>query len=230
MQCKKCQLQKEAEQFYQPTAKNKSRLTTCKVCLAIEKRIRNERNNQNPFKNLDGEVWVGILEAPDKYEISNKGRLRSLYREMDGEKIWTYLTPKILMCGLNNYGYKMAILRINGDNVGRLLHRMLAQAFLPNPQKLPFINHKDCNKVNNQLANLEWCTQKENVRHAFKMGVVNTTRGEKCGRSRLKEKYIEGIFTSKESSVSLAKKFNVHPASICAIKNRKSWRHVTDKL
>jgi len=222
--CAKCFLIKPLDDFYKAPNRNFYN-GSCRVCCASNKRIRDSKNNKRPFVDIDGEIWVGIEDAPDKYEVSNKCRLRSLYKEVNGIK-WYYHTPKILECGLNNHGYKFTVLRINGIDTGRLLHRMFANKFLPNPLNLPFINHKDADKTNNDITNLEWCTQKENVRHAFSMGIVNTAFGENAGKSKLKENEVFDIFNSKEQKSILAKRYKVNFSSIHAIKTGKNWKHL----
>jgi hypothetical protein len=80
-------------------------------------------------------------------------------------------------------GYATVTLCKNGKSTSRTVHRLVAEAFLPNPGNLPIVNHKDGNKQNNRLENLEWCTQKANVAHAIKMGVHGKIR-----RKRAQEK------------------------------------------
>lgn len=73
-------------------------------------------------------------------------------------------------------GYAIVTLYKDGKSTSRAVHRLVAEAFLPNPDNLQIVNHKDGNKQNNRLENLEWCTQKENVAHAIKMGVHGKIR------------------------------------------------------
>lgn len=80
------------------------------------------------------------------------------------------LTGKILKHLIQTQGYKYIKIRVNGKPKNLLLHRLLAEAFLPNFDNKPYINHKDGNKVNNTLDNLEWCTSSENNFHAYQMG------------------------------------------------------------
>lgn len=66
----------------------------------------------------------------------------------------------------NGFGYKYVMLVINGKYKQHKVHRLVAETFIPNPKNKPFINHKDCNRSNNNVLNLEWCTQKENINYA----------------------------------------------------------------
>lgn len=189
------------------------------------KRINDAKRICVPFVNLKDEVWRGVKEYPEKFEVSNKGRIRSLFKEVKNG-IWHYHNAKVLQCNISSYGYTRTVLRIKGKNIGRLIHRLVAEVFIKNPLNLPFINHKDCNKINNNVENLEWCTQIENVRHAFKMGVVNTAIGEKAGKAKLKEHEVKQIFYSKEKKSLLAKKYKVSHSAIRSIKTGKSWKHL----
>ena len=71
----------------------------------------------------------------------------------------------------DKYGYLYVRLSIDGNSKHRTIHRLVAETFLPNKQNLPQINHKDGNKKNNKVSNLEWCTQKHNMQHAIKTGL-----------------------------------------------------------
>lgn len=104
------------------------------------------------------------------------------------------------------------------------LHRLVAETFIPNPLNLPQVNHIDGNKLNNNVSNLEWCTNEYNMQHA----VENNLRpnGESCFLSKLKEEDVKDILKSKFSTSSLAKKFNVNYSTIKSITNRFTWKHV----
>lgn len=69
---------------------------------------------------------------------------------------------------INSSGYVQIQLQYRGIKKTTLLHRIIAMAFIPNPENKPYVNHKDCNKLNNKLDNLEWVTHKENMQHAVK--------------------------------------------------------------
>ena len=106
------------------------------------------------------EVWKDIKDYEGIYQISNFGRIKSLARK----RIITYTTKeKILKPIKRRDGYLGFNLR--GKNISQ--HRILAQYFIPNKKDLPFVNHIDGNKANNNLKNLEWCTVSQNVLHAY---------------------------------------------------------------
>ena len=80
---------------------------------------------------------------------------------------------KPLMGHVDRCGYKQILLSENGKTRNYLAHRLIAQTFIPNPDNLPFVNHKDGNKLNNAVSNLEWCTRSENAIHSFRTGLQN---------------------------------------------------------
>lgn len=102
------------------------------------------------------EIWKDINGYNGLYQISNFGKVKSLnYRKSKKEK---ELTPKI-----NNDGYLWVQLFGKPGKNCFLIHRLVASAFIENPNNYPVINHKDENKTNNAVTNLEWCTQRYNV-------------------------------------------------------------------
>ena len=104
------------------------------------------------------EIWKEV-ENYQNYEVSNLGNVRN-------KKTGRYLKPNITTCG-----YARARL-YNKDGVKPIMiHRLVASAFLSNPDNKPEVNHMDGNKVNNSVTNLEWCTKSENMRHAVDTGL-----------------------------------------------------------
>lgn len=104
------------------------------------------------------EIWKPIEGTDGKYEVSNTGKVRSL--DYAGRGITKELRP------WNNGGYDRVNLAISKKKVNFLVHRLVAEAFIPNPDNKPEVNHNDGNKHNNCAYNLEWSTRKENLHHA----------------------------------------------------------------
>ena len=162
------------------------------------------------------EIFVDIQEH-ENYAISNKGRIWSKKRDK-------FLTPSI-----NSSDYKKVVL--NGKNL--YVHRLVAQAFCPNPNNLEEVNHIDGNKWNNNYTNLEWVDKSENAKHAFKIGLRTIS-----GYTRYKVSQSAHRFTSDEieemkqlyydgmSKQEIAKKFNCYSSTVCNILNNKTYREI----
>lgn len=105
------------------------------------------------------EIWKDVVGYEGFYQVSNLGRVKSLidcngkYREL------------ILKPNKNPLKYEIVTLSVNGVSKRKSLHRVVAEAFIPNPNNLPFINHKDEVPFNNRVDNLEWCNQSYNVNY-----------------------------------------------------------------
>lgn len=106
------------------------------------------------------EIWKDIEGYEGLYQVSNMGRVRSLDREdAQGHRI----KGKVLVVSSNGKGYRQINLWQYGDVKHKFIHRLVAIAFLDNPNNLPEVNHKDENKANNSVSNLEWCTRLYNM-------------------------------------------------------------------
>lgn len=104
------------------------------------------------------EIWKDIVGYEGKYMISNMGNVKSLnYKRSNKEKI---LKPF-----KNKDGYLIVGLCINGKKTNFQIHRLVAEIFIPNPNNLPQVNHKDENKLNNSVDNLEWCSVSYNINY-----------------------------------------------------------------
>lgn len=120
------------------------------------------------------EIWKPI-NGYDGHEVSNLGRIRSIDHYVNGHNVHTRKLYKKLVKGrirtldTNKYGYFMVRLKSKGKY--HTVHRLVCEAFLANEQNLPSINHKDFNKKNNHVSNLEWCTVAHNNRHYMEKGV-----------------------------------------------------------
>lgn len=87
-----------------------------------------------------------------------------------------FKTERILKPSLNENGYLYASLWKNGQAFSRTVHRLVAEAFIPNPDSKPFVNHLDADRSNPHRTNLEWCTQSENIQHAYNLGNMSQKR------------------------------------------------------
>ena len=113
------------------------------------------------------EIWCPIKGFEGLYEVSDKGRVRSL----------KFGKERILKPGRNT-GYLLVCLYKNGEKKWCKVHRLVAKTFIPNPDNLPEVNHKDEDKENNSVQNLEWCDQKYNINY----GTRTQRQAEKCSK------------------------------------------------
>jgi hypothetical protein len=158
------------------------------------------------------EIWKKI-EGFGNYSVSSEGRVKN-------DKIFLKLS-------YNKRGYSQVVLWNENKNKIQTIHRLVAQAFIPNPDNKPEVNHIDYNKTNNHVSNLEWATKKENEDHALQNGLK--VKGEQNGGSKLTEiEVIEVRKLFKEGWLKkdLAQKFGITRNSISNIIKRKFWTHI----
>jgi hypothetical protein len=178
---------------------------------------------------MEKEVWKDIAGYEGKYKISSLGRVRSLsrYRKSRGDLL-ALIKEKVLK-PVDYFGYQKVTLRHNNESQNYRIHRLVATAFIPNVKNKPFINHKDGNKKNNSVDNLEWVTNQENISHAVKNGRHNL-KGSRHPKSKLEEEevlkirelYERKVFTRTE----LGEMFGVTEGTISYIVKRMTWKHI----
>ena len=121
------------------------------------------------------EIWKKIKGYEDYYEISNFGRIKSLHRN------GLYLRQF-----RNNKGYLITQLSKNGNSKTFIVHRLVAETFIDNTYNKEQVNHKNCNKLDNRVCNLEWVTNDENKKHAQEHGLCKSS--VKGGKNKLSKK------------------------------------------
>lgn len=177
------------------------------------------------FIDMNNEIWKPIDEFNGDYDISNLGNVRSWVTQGQDKPY-----PRKLN---KNYGYCYCNFRVGDKYYGRRVHRLVAKAFIPNPENKPCVNHKNGIKDDNRVENLEWVTNSENDIHAYENGLREPMRGEMNGHAVLTEDdilqirkmyYVDGV-----SQSILSEKFNVVQCHISEIVNYKRWGHVGGK-
>lgn len=126
----------------------------------------NKVNDKNRFdlNDIDGEIWKDVPEFEDNYAISNYGRVKSKQRTVSCKNGKTYsVEERILSPNIATKGYLYITLNKNCCKKSCILHRLVAELFVPNPDKLPFVDHIDTNLGNCEASNLRWCTASENM-------------------------------------------------------------------
>lgn len=130
------------------------------------------------------EIWKDILDYEGLYQVSNLGRIKSLNRKVTQYNGYNYserfYKGKILKYCVKPNGYAQVGLGKNGKIKWFAVHRLVAQAFIDNLNNEKYINHKDENKLNNKVENLEWCSCSYNINYG--------TRNDKVREKLIKEK------------------------------------------
>ena len=137
---------------------------TDKTLMAMTKRdlITKIRELEKMIDQADKEEWKPVPDFEDMYEVSNTGKVRN---RKNGYELAKFQ---------NRFGYITVCLNRDGKAIQQKVHRLVAEAFIPNPKNKPQVNHKNGNKADNTVENLEWVDQSENMLHASRNGLRNT--------------------------------------------------------
>lgn len=124
------------------------------------------------------EIWKDINGFEGLYKVSNLGRVKSIERKVwnPGRNCYRVQKERVLINLIDDKLYHRVNLRNNGRSNQKLVHRLVAEAFIPNPLKLPQINHKDENPSNNNVNNLEWCDNKYNCNYGHHNENISKTQ------------------------------------------------------
>jgi hypothetical protein len=174
------------------------------------------------------ETWRLVDFFIDRYYISSNGRIRSALK--NGRF-------RILKPHINRGGYYRIQLSAGRDDKGKkriknkLINVLVATAFIPNPENKPEVNHKNSNRLDNRVLNLEWTTKLENQRHAVEHGFAykKVHKGIRNGRCKITEKQVMEIFQMNGSLSFIGKKYDLGISAVHRIKIGLAWSHVTKK-
>lgn len=178
---------------------------------------------------MDKEYWKPVDGYDGLYEVSNYGNVKSLHKIIDKGKFGIVEFPekilKMVMRGL----YRAVTLYKNKKATMHSVHRLVATAFILNPDNKKQVNHIDGNKLNNNVANLEWCTPHENTHHAIKNGLFSEApMGEKNGQSKLTKESVLYIKSTRRvvSRRDLSLQFNISIKHVDRIRSGERWGHL----
>lgn len=171
--------------------------------------------------DIDGELWQDIPSLKGRYQVSTKCRIRSLVYRFDFKR----KKPKIITQFLTRNGYCTCILRGTKESgykkLYKFVHRLIGETFIPNPDNLETINHKDLDKENNEPYNLEWLSYADNNKHAWDNGVFD-------GNTPLSKDDISDIYNSDLRMMDLKNKYpQVHENTIRRIRGAKGHLKIT---
>ena len=176
---------------------------------------------------MDKEIWKPILGYEGYYEISNFGRVKSLERTIKCQNRSNFKQKeKILVTRPNNRGYIMVGLHKEKNYKLVLVHRLVAETYIPNPENMPQVNHKDENKANNCVDNLEWCDNWYNAHYGTRIKRSSSKQMKKVNQYDLNGNFIKCWNSITEAQTQL----KVHNIYKCCIGDFKQaggyiWRY-----
>lgn len=169
------------------------------------------------------EIWKRLIyqgeDYGDFYEVSNYGKIRN-------SKTHRIRSENLLQTG---YCFVSGSLGCREKKITFRVHKAVAESFIDNPNNLPVVNHKDGDKLNNCVDNLEWCTYSQNSQHAYDNNLINVQRGENRHTSKLTQDavdYIRKHYIPRDRNFgtrALGRKFNVDHTTIMSALNNETW-------
>lgn len=175
------------------------------------------------------EEWRDIEGFDGFYQVSNTGKVRSCCNggRVGGKGEW-----RLRALSANHDGYLKVRLEQGGKDLTKRVHTLVAEAFLPNPHGYNTVNHKDGNKTNNVVDNLEWADRSEQMIHAYKLGLKTPIRGSKNSQAKLTDedvRYIRSHYKRLDrefGTVALGRKFGLTNAAVGKVVRGETYQDV----
>lgn len=172
------------------------------------------------------EIWKDITGYEGRYQVSNLGNIKSLPHSREifsrGYKQVVNYKEKLLKPSMGPY--KLVTLSKNKVKEYKLVHRLVAEAFIPNPKNLPYVNHKDENKHNNCVDNLEWCTAKYNTNYGNGAEMRKQTKRKLCGKCIDQYDISGNLIDILETAHSKEPEFMAKRIIECCKRRRKAYK------
>lgn len=188
------------------------------------------------FIVLENEFWSYVCFSAYIYKISSLGRVQRVSRitESKSRNIKSIkLKSKFLSRQISRDGYVITSLSIDSKTSTQYIHRLVCLNYINNPDTINFkeVNHKNGNKKDNRMCNLEWSDRSNNIKHGYDTGLFPKKIGSSNHSSRLTEKEVIQIKKDKKQNPSLtlkyfADKYNVDQSTISLIHREKNWKHI----
>lgn len=189
------------------------------------------------------EEWKIINGTDNKYSVSNLGNVKRnehytivspTSQHPNGAKV--FYKDRLLKGYIDQAGYKVINIKVNGLNKGMKVHRLVAEYFISNPNKLPLINHIDENKLNNKYTNLEWCDYKHNANHGTRNERLRKASGIRIAQYTLDGKLIKIWDSISQASAHFGCKTTANIRRVCkGLPGRKTykgylWKYIDKKV
>ena len=174
------------------------------------------------------EEWRDILDSDGRYKVSNTGRIKRMgfyITTKAGKKIPSYkkyFGEKVLSSGTSCKSYPT----FEYDGKGRTIHRLVAEAFIDNPDNKPCVNHIDGDRTNNRVDNLEWCTYQENTQHGYDLGLIPRMSGEdsrRVNRSQSEIDFIRLWIDVGYRNIDISRGMGIEASTISRVRTNTTW-------
>lgn len=155
------------------------------------------------------EEWRPVVGYEGYYEVSNLGNVRGVCRQG--------CAGKVLKPSLTTTGYPFVVLSVGCETKSKRVHRIVAEAFIPNPDNMPEVNHINGDKADYSIGNLEWCSHIDNMRHAVRSGLWNPSKAQQLSVKSKRKSVVRNDGERFESLREAADKSGTTAGNVCKV-------------